>query len=39
MDVHQFTSAQREELIEDLLGLKDIVPVKETYSPEEEDFA
>jgi len=40
MDVHQFTSKQREELIEDLLALKDAVPVEETCPPEEEeDFA
>jgi len=30
MDVCQFTSEQREELIEDLLALKDAVPVEET---------
>jgi len=40
MDVHQFTSEQREELIEDLLALKDAVPVEETCPlEEEEDFA
>jgi len=38
MDVCQFTSEQREELIEDLLALKDAVPVEETCSLEEEDF-
>jgi len=39
MDVHQLTSKQREELIEDLLALKDAVPLEESGSPEEEDFA
>jgi len=38
MDVRQFTSEQREKLIEDLLALKDAVPVEETCPPEEEDF-
>jgi len=39
MDICQFTSEQREELIENLLALKDAVLVKETCPPEEEDFA
>ena len=39
MDVHQLTTEQREELIEDLLALKDVVPIEESCPPEEEDFA
>jgi len=39
MDVHQLTTEQQEELIEDLLALKDVVPVEESSPPEEEDFA
>jgi len=39
MDVRQFTSEQWEELMENLLALKDIALVEETCSPEEEDFA
>jgi len=39
MDVHQLTLEQRKELIEDLLALKDVVPLEESCSPEEEDFA
>jgi len=40
MDVHQLTSEQREELFEDLLALKDAVPIEESCPPEEErDFA
>jgi len=39
MDVCQFTSEQWEELIEDLLALKDVVPVEKTCLLEEEDFA
>ena len=40
MDVRQLTSEQREELFEDLLALKDAVPIEESSSPEEEeDFA
>jgi len=39
MDICQFTSEQWEELMEDLLALKDVVPVEETCSPEKEDFA
>ena len=35
-----FTTEQREKLIEDLLVLKDVVPIEESCSPEEEeDFA
>jgi len=39
MDICQLTSKQREELIEDLLTLKDAVPSEESGPPEEEDFA
>jgi len=39
MDVCQLTSEQWEELIEDLLALKDVVPLEEFGSLEEEDFA
>jgi len=39
MDVRQLTSEQWEESIEDLLALKDAVLLKESSSPEEEDFA
>jgi len=39
MDVHQLTIEQWEELIEDLLALKDTVPMEESCSPEEKDFA
>jgi len=39
MDVCQLTTEQQEELIEDLLALKDVVPVEESGPPEEEDFA
>jgi len=38
MDVHQLTTEQREELIEDLLALKDIVPIEESCLLKEEDF-
>jgi len=38
MDVHQLTTEQREELIEDLLALKDVVPMEESCLLEEEDF-
>jgi len=38
IDVHQFTSEQREELMEDLLVLKDVAPVEETCPPEKKDF-
>jgi len=40
MDIHQLTAEQREELIKDLLALKDIVLIKESCPlKEEEDFA
>jgi len=39
MDVRQLTTEQWEELIEDLLALKDAVPMEESCPPEEEDFA
>jgi len=39
MDVCQFTSEQQEELMENLLALKDAVPVEETCPLEEENFA
>jgi len=39
MDVHQLTTEQWEELIEDLLALKDAVPMEESCPPKEEDFA
>jgi len=40
MDVHQLTSEQQEELFEELLALKDTVPVEQSCPPEEEeDFA
>ena len=40
MDVRQLTAEQRKELIEDLLALKDMVPIKESCPPEKkEDFA
>jgi len=39
MDVYQLTLEQREELIEDLLALKDVVPIEEScLQEEEEDF-
>jgi len=39
MDVCQLTVEQREELIEDLLALKDVVPTEESCPlEEEEDF-
>jgi len=38
MDVRQLTTEQREELIEDLLALKDAVLMEESCPPEEEDF-
>jgi len=39
MDVRQLTSEQQEELFEDLLALKDVVPIEESCPPEkEEDF-
>jgi len=39
MDICQFTSEQQEELMEDLLALKDVALVEETCPSEEEDFA
>jgi len=40
MDVHLLTSKQRDKLFEDLLALKDAVPIEESCLPEkEEDFA
>jgi len=39
MDVRQLTTEQWEELIKDLLALKDAVPVEESGPPEGEDFA
>jgi len=39
LDVRQLTTEQREELIKDLLALKDAVPIEKSYPPEEEDFA
>jgi len=39
MDIHQLTTEQREELIEDLLALKDAVLIEESCLLEEEDFA
>jgi len=40
MDVRQLTSEQREELIEDLLAMKDVAPIEESCPlEEEEDFA
>ena len=37
MDVRQLTSEQQEELFEDLLALKDAVPIEESCPPEEEE--
>jgi len=37
MDVRQLISEQQEELIEDLLALKDIVPIEKSCFPEEEE--
>jgi len=39
MDICQLIMEQWKELIEDLLALKDIVPMKESCPPKEEDFA
>jgi len=39
MDICQLTSEQQEELIEDLLALKDAVPLEESCPLEKEDFA
>jgi len=38
LEVHQLTTEQQEELIEDLLVLKDAVLIEESCLPEEEDF-
>ena len=38
MDVCQLTMEQQEELIEDLLALKDAVPIEESCPLKEEDF-
>jgi len=37
MDICQLISEQQEEMIEDLLALKDIVPIEESCLPEEEE--
>jgi len=39
MDVRQLTMKQQEELIEDLLALKDAVLMEESCPPEKEDYA
>jgi len=39
MDIYQLTLEQQEELIEDLLVLKDAVPSEESGPLKEEDFA
>jgi len=39
LDICQLTTEQQKELIEDLLALKDAVPIEESCPPEEEDFA
>ena len=39
LDVRRLTAEQREELIEDLMALKDAVEEKEVCSALEEDFA
>jgi len=39
LDVQRLTAEQREELIEDLIALKDAVEEKEVCSALEEDFA
>jgi len=38
LDVRQLTTEQQEKLIEDLLALKDAVPIEESCPLEEEDF-
>jgi len=38
MDVRQLTTEQQEELIKDLLVLKDAVPIEESCPLEEKDF-
>ena len=37
MDVRLLTSEQRDKLFEDLLALKDVVPIEESCLPEEEE--
>jgi len=39
LDVQRLTAEQREELIEDLMALKDTVKEEEVCSAPEEDFA
>jgi len=39
LDVRRLTAEQREELIEDLMALKDAVEEEEVFSALEEDFA
>jgi len=39
LDVRRLTAEQREELIEDLMALKDAVEEEEVCSAPEEDFA
>jgi len=39
LDICQLTTEQQEELIEDLLALKDVVLIEESCPLEEEDFA
>jgi len=38
LDVQRLTAEQREELIEDLIALKDVVEEEEVCSTPEEDF-
>jgi len=37
MNVRQLIMEQQEKLIEDLLALKDVVPIEESCPPEEEE--
>jgi len=37
VDVRLLTSEQRDKLFEDLLALKDVVPIEESCLPEEEE--
>ena len=39
LDIRRLTAEQREELIEDLMALKDTVEEEEAYSAQEEGFA
>ena len=39
LDICQLTTEQREELIKELLALKDAVPIEESCLLEKEDFA